>query len=78
MNTKTYVYLLTINYWMEKQVILNEIELKLTLSRLCYQLIENHDTFENEYNSFEEANTDKTPENIEKLSGIMMDCLLNK
>ena len=47
MNTKTYVYLLTINYWMEKQVILNEIELKLTLSRLCYQLIENHDTFEN-------------------------------
>jgi len=34
--------------------------------------------FENEYNSFEEANTDKTPENIEKLSGIMMDCLLNK
>ena len=47
MNAKTYVYLLTINYWMEKQVILNEIELKLTLSRLCYQLIENHDTFEN-------------------------------
>ena len=34
--------------------------------------------FENEYNSFAEANTDKTPENIEKLSGIMMDCLLNK
>ncbi len=47
MNTKTYLYLLTINYWMEKQVILNEIELKLTLSRLCYQLIENHDNFEN-------------------------------
>ena len=32
---------------MEKQVILNEIELQLTLSRLCYQLIEKHDTFEN-------------------------------
>ena len=34
--------------------------------------------FENEYNSFDEANSDKTPENIDKISGIMMDCLLNK
>ena len=32
---------------MEKQVILNEVELQLTLNRLCYQLIEKHDTFEN-------------------------------
>ena len=32
---------------MEKQVILNEVELQLTLNRLCYQLIEKHDAFEN-------------------------------
>lgn len=32
---------------MEKQVILNEKQFELTLNRLCYQLIENHDTFNN-------------------------------
>ena len=32
---------------MEKQVILNEVELQLTLNRLCYQLIEKHDAFQN-------------------------------
>ncbi|MAO32633.1 MAG: hypothetical protein CL824_03920 [Crocinitomicaceae bacterium] len=35
-------------------------------------------SLENEYNSYFEVNTDKTSENTEKLSGIMMDCLLNK
>jgi pyrimidine operon attenuation protein/uracil phosphoribosyltransferase len=32
---------------MEKQVILNEKQFELTLNRLCYQLIENHNGFEN-------------------------------
>lgn len=32
---------------MEKQVILNPTQFELTIKRLCYQLIENHDTFEN-------------------------------
>ena len=31
---------------MEKQVILNEKQFELTLNRLCYQLIENHNGFE--------------------------------
>ena len=31
---------------MEKQVILNEKQFELTLNRLCYQLIENHNQFE--------------------------------
>lgn len=31
---------------MEKQVILNERQFELTLNRLCYQLIENHNGFE--------------------------------
>lgn len=31
---------------MEKQVILNPKQFELTIKRLCYQLIENHDTFE--------------------------------
>ena len=35
-------------------------------------------SLENEYNSYFEVNTDKTSENTEKLSGIMMDCLINK
>ena len=30
---------------MEKQVILNEKQFELTLNRLCYQLIENHNDF---------------------------------
>jgi len=33
---------------------------------------------ENSYNSYSEANNDKSPENTDKLSGIMMDCLSNK
>lgn len=32
---------------MEKQVILNEKQFELTLNRLCYQLIENHNDFSN-------------------------------
>jgi pyrimidine operon attenuation protein/uracil phosphoribosyltransferase len=32
---------------MEKQVILNEKQFELTLNRLCFQLIENHDLFQN-------------------------------
>jgi len=32
---------------MEKQVILNPTQFELTIKRLCYQLIENHDTFDN-------------------------------
>lgn len=32
---------------MEKQVILNSEQFQLTLKRICYQLIENHDNFEN-------------------------------
>ena len=32
---------------MEKQVILNEKQIELTLNRLCYQLIENHNDFSN-------------------------------
>ena len=32
---------------MEKQVILNEKRIELTLNRLCYQLIENHNDFSN-------------------------------
>lgn len=32
---------------MEKQVILNPKQFELTLNRLCYQLIENHNNFEN-------------------------------
>lgn len=32
---------------MEKQVILNKQQVALTINRLCYQLIENHDDFSN-------------------------------
>ena len=32
---------------MEKQVILNETQVDLTIRRLCYQLIETHNNFEN-------------------------------
>src|SRR5690606_25537382 len=32
---------------MENQVILNEKQFELTLNRLCYQLIENHNDFSN-------------------------------
>ena len=32
---------------MEKQVILSPKQFELTLNRLCYQLIENHNNFEN-------------------------------
>lgn len=32
---------------MEKQVILNSVQFELTINRLCYQLIENHSSFEN-------------------------------
>lgn len=31
---------------MEKQVILNDVQFELTLRRLCFQLIENHNNFE--------------------------------